>query len=214
MGRPGAAVRGDRVHVGIGATIAGKIRSGDGAKIAANTFRGGRAFCSGSKAGAERPRNSPAPLARRHSLRPAPGKQSGAAPKAGVPIAQRCALGWSDALAGPGRTGVPGPSGAQAGRAADPEPPTRSGARWGGQPRWGPRQAMVIANAPAGAMYMGVRGCIVLRAPNRTVPAAPPAGAGTPDTASAAAIPGPSTPGARSAGGTPEEIALPEEAAR
>ena len=84
------------------------------------TDRGGRAFCSGSKAGAERPRNS--------AVRPAPGKRSGAAP--------------SGALAGPGRTGVPGPAGAQAGRAADPGPPTRSGARWGGQPRWGPRQAM------------------------------------------------------------------------
>ena len=68
------------------------------------TCRGGRAICSGSKAGAEGPRNS--------AGRPAPGKRSGAAPKAGVPNAQRCALGWSDASAGLGRAGVPGPAGA------------------------------------------------------------------------------------------------------
>ncbi len=110
MGRPGAPVRGDRVYVGTGATIAGKIRIGDGAKIAANT--------------------------------------------------------------------------------------------------------LVIANAPAGATYMGVSGCIVMRAQKSTLPAVPPVGAGTPDTASAAAIPGPSTPDATSAGGAPEDIALPEQAAR
>jgi apolipoprotein N-acyltransferase len=53
-------------------------------------FRGGRAISSGSKAGAERPGNS--------AGRPAPGKRSGAAP--------------SDASAGLGRAGVPGPAGA------------------------------------------------------------------------------------------------------
>ncbi len=64
----------------------------------AGACRGGRAICSGSKAGAERPGNSPAPQARWQSLRPAPGKRRGAAPKAGVPNAQRRALGWAAAL--------------------------------------------------------------------------------------------------------------------
>ena len=38
MGRKGAPVLGDNVYVGTGATIVGKIRVGDGAKIAANTL--------------------------------------------------------------------------------------------------------------------------------------------------------------------------------
>lgn len=37
-GRAGAPVLGDNVYVGVGATIVGKIRVGDGAKIAANTL--------------------------------------------------------------------------------------------------------------------------------------------------------------------------------
>jgi hypothetical protein len=39
-----------------------------------------------------------APQARLLLLRPAPGTRRGAAPKAGVPNAQRCALGWAAAL--------------------------------------------------------------------------------------------------------------------
>ncbi len=38
MGRQGAPVIGDDVYIGTGATIAGKIRIGNGAKIAANTL--------------------------------------------------------------------------------------------------------------------------------------------------------------------------------
>ena len=38
MGRQGAPVVGDRVYIGTGATLAGKIKIGDGAKIAANTL--------------------------------------------------------------------------------------------------------------------------------------------------------------------------------
>ena len=38
MGRAGAPVIGDDVYLGTGATIAGKIRIGNGAKIAANTL--------------------------------------------------------------------------------------------------------------------------------------------------------------------------------
>ena len=45
-------------------------------------LRGGRAFCSGSKAGAERPRNSPAPQARWQSLRPALQRSGGAGARA------------------------------------------------------------------------------------------------------------------------------------
>lgn len=37
-GRPGAPTLGDNVYVGTGATLAGKIRIGNGAKIAANTL--------------------------------------------------------------------------------------------------------------------------------------------------------------------------------
>ena len=38
MGRKGAPVVGDNVYIGTGASIVGKIRIGDGAKIAANTL--------------------------------------------------------------------------------------------------------------------------------------------------------------------------------
>jgi serine O-acetyltransferase len=38
MGREGSPVLGDDVYVGTGATLAGKIKVGDGAKIAANTL--------------------------------------------------------------------------------------------------------------------------------------------------------------------------------
>lgn len=38
MGREGSPVVGDDVYVGTGATLAGKIKVGDGAKIAANTL--------------------------------------------------------------------------------------------------------------------------------------------------------------------------------
>jgi serine O-acetyltransferase len=38
MGRPGSPVLGDNVYVGTGATLAGKIKIGNGAKIAANTL--------------------------------------------------------------------------------------------------------------------------------------------------------------------------------
>lgn len=38
MGRKGAPVLGDRVYVGTGATVIGKIKIGSGAKIAANTL--------------------------------------------------------------------------------------------------------------------------------------------------------------------------------
>ncbi len=38
MGRKGVPILGDNVYVGTGATIIGKIRIGDGAKIAANTL--------------------------------------------------------------------------------------------------------------------------------------------------------------------------------
>jgi serine O-acetyltransferase len=38
MGRQGAPVLGDEVYVGTGATLVGKIKVGDGAKIAANTL--------------------------------------------------------------------------------------------------------------------------------------------------------------------------------
>ena len=38
MGREGAPVLGDDVYVGTGATLVGKIKIGDGAKIAANTL--------------------------------------------------------------------------------------------------------------------------------------------------------------------------------
>jgi serine O-acetyltransferase len=38
MGRPGAPVIGDNVYIGTGATLIGKIKIGNGAKIAANTL--------------------------------------------------------------------------------------------------------------------------------------------------------------------------------
>ena len=38
MGRPGAPVVGDNVYIGTGATLVGKIKIGNGAKIAANTL--------------------------------------------------------------------------------------------------------------------------------------------------------------------------------
>ena len=38
MGRKGAPVLGNNVYIGTGATLVGKIRVGDGAKIAANTL--------------------------------------------------------------------------------------------------------------------------------------------------------------------------------
>ena len=38
MGRQGAPILGDDVYVGTGATLVGKIRVGNGAKIAANTL--------------------------------------------------------------------------------------------------------------------------------------------------------------------------------
>ncbi|MGD0798152.1 MAG: serine acetyltransferase [Acidobacteriaceae bacterium] len=38
MGRPGAPVLGDDVYIGTGATLVGKIKVGNGAKIAANTL--------------------------------------------------------------------------------------------------------------------------------------------------------------------------------
>lgn len=38
MGRQGVPVVGDRVYIGTGATLVGKIKIGDGAKIAANTL--------------------------------------------------------------------------------------------------------------------------------------------------------------------------------
>ena len=38
MGRQGVPVIGDDVYIGTGATLAGKIRIGSGAKIAANTL--------------------------------------------------------------------------------------------------------------------------------------------------------------------------------
>jgi serine O-acetyltransferase len=38
MGRQGAPVLGDDVYVGTGATLVGKIKVGNGAKIAANTL--------------------------------------------------------------------------------------------------------------------------------------------------------------------------------
>jgi serine O-acetyltransferase len=38
MGRAGAPVLGDDVYVGTGATLVGKIKVGNGAKIAANTL--------------------------------------------------------------------------------------------------------------------------------------------------------------------------------
>lgn len=38
MGRPGAPVVGDDVYIGAGATLVGKIKVGNGAKIAANTL--------------------------------------------------------------------------------------------------------------------------------------------------------------------------------
>ena len=38
MGRSGAPVLGDDVYIGTGATLVGKIKIGDGAKIAANTL--------------------------------------------------------------------------------------------------------------------------------------------------------------------------------
>jgi serine O-acetyltransferase len=38
MGRQGAPVLGDDVYIGTGATLVGKIKVGDGAKIAANTL--------------------------------------------------------------------------------------------------------------------------------------------------------------------------------
>jgi serine O-acetyltransferase len=38
MGRQGAPVVGNRVYIGTGATLVGKIKVGDGAKIAANTL--------------------------------------------------------------------------------------------------------------------------------------------------------------------------------
>jgi len=38
MGRKGAPVLGDRVYIGTGATLVGKIKIGNGAKIAANTL--------------------------------------------------------------------------------------------------------------------------------------------------------------------------------
>jgi serine O-acetyltransferase len=38
MGRQGSPVIGDNVYIGTGATLAGKIKIGDGAKIAANTL--------------------------------------------------------------------------------------------------------------------------------------------------------------------------------
>jgi len=38
MGRSGAPILGDNVYIGTGATLIGKIRVGNGAKIAANTL--------------------------------------------------------------------------------------------------------------------------------------------------------------------------------
>lgn len=38
MGRQGAPVLGDNVYIGTGATLVGKIKVGNGAKIAANTL--------------------------------------------------------------------------------------------------------------------------------------------------------------------------------
>jgi len=38
MGRQGAPVLGDDVYIGTGATLVGRIKVGDGAKIAANTL--------------------------------------------------------------------------------------------------------------------------------------------------------------------------------